>query len=130
MRRPSKYYAELFVRASKDVSPRELDALTQSFVKLLAKENALSRFHEINRLIGATLNRVSGHEDLIVTVADPLKAAILQALTRIAKTQGFSHVEVVIDSELIGGTVVQIGDRRIDQSVKGALSRLYETLTS
>lgn len=130
MRRPSKYYAELFVRASADVAARDLDAFTQSFVRLLAKENALSRFHDISRLIGTALDRVSGSQDLMVTTAEPLKTTALQTLIRSAKTAGFDHVETIVDPELIGGVVMRTGDRRIDKSVKGALSRLYETLTS
>ncbi len=130
MRRPSKYYAELFVRASVDLKPGDLDLFTQSFVKLLAKENALSRFHDISRLIGARLDKVSGSRDLKVATAEPLKAAALQTLTRSAKAAGFDHVETTVDPELIGGVVMRTGDRRIDKSVKGALSRLYETLTS
>lgn len=130
MRRPSKYYAELFVRASTGVAVEELDALTQSFVKHLAKENALSRFPEISRLVSTAIDRTSGREDLKITTAEPLKATAFQSLTREAKAAGFGQVEAMVDSELIGGAILRAGDRRLDQSVKGALARLYETLTS
>ncbi len=130
MRRPSKYYAELFVRVSADVASRDLDTFTQSFIKLLAKENALSRLHEISRLISTTMDHALGTKDLTVTTAEPIKTSALHAFARAAKTEGFDQIKTVVDPELIGGAILRSGDRRIDQSVKGALARLYETLTS
>ncbi len=130
MRRPSKYYAELFVRAAADIPGRELDALTESFMRLLAKENALSRFHEITRLIHAALDRALGKQDLVVTTAQPLTAPAMKSLEHAATEAGFGHVISRVDEEIIGGAILRSGDHRIDQSVKGALGRLYETLTS
>jgi len=118
MRRPSKYYAELYASFA-----------TKEFVAKLAKENALSRFHEITRLINVSIDRASGSESLCVTTAVALSATALKSLKKAAEEAGFIDVETRVDPAIIGGSVIRTVDRRIDLSVAGALRRLYESLT-
>ena len=130
MRRQSKYYAELFVRTAEEVGARGIDELSVHFVRLLARENALSRFHEIRRLIDSALDRASGSVSVTVTTATALSPSVTKTLEKAATAAGFNGIQTVVDPEIIGGAVMRAGDRRIDQSVRGALSRLYESLTS
>lgn len=130
MRRPSKYYAELFIALAHDIAPRDLDTLTTRFVELLAKENALSRYHEIQRLIAVSLDRIAGSEELVVTTASPLAPAALSALKKAATRAGFHALRVTVDSKIGGGAILNAGDRRVDASVEGSLERLYESLVS
>jgi F-type H+-transporting ATPase subunit delta len=67
-----------------------------------------------------------------VTSAQPLEPAELAAIAeRVAATSG-ARVEVhsAVDPALIGGLTVRVGDRLIDASVRGRLSRLRESLVA
>lgn len=130
MRRSSKQYAEIFARIVREVKPSDLPALTASFISLLARENALSRFHEIVRLLEGVLERESGIKELILTTAVPMTAAALHDVSVEAATHGFNVVRSVTDERISGGAVIRAADRRVDASVEGMLHQLYETLTS
>ena len=66
------------------------------------------------------------------TSASPLKADEVKALTtRLeALTGGSIELDVKVDPSLLGGLVVQVGDRLIDGSVRGRLERLRNQLVS
>jgi len=66
------------------------------------------------------------------TSAAPLSAAELKALTERleALTGGTIELDVEVDPSLLGGLVVQVGDRLIDGSVRGRLERLRNQLVS
>lgn len=66
------------------------------------------------------------------TSAAPLKADEVKALTaRLeALTGGSIELDVKVDPSLLGGLVVQVGDRLIDGSVRGRLERLRNQLVS
>jgi F-type H+-transporting ATPase subunit delta len=66
------------------------------------------------------------------TSAAPLSADELKALTsRLeAFTGGRVELDVKVDPSLLGGLVVQVGDRLIDGSVRGRLERLRNQLVS
>ena len=66
------------------------------------------------------------------TSAGPLSAAELKALTARLETLtgGTIELDVEVDPSLLGGLVVQVGDRLIDGSVRGRLERLRNQLVS
>ena len=66
------------------------------------------------------------------TTAAPLSAGELTALTQRleAFTGGRIELDVKEDPSLLGGLVVQVGDRLIDGSVRGRLERLRNQLVS
>ena len=66
------------------------------------------------------------------TTAAPLSGDELTALTtRLeAFTGGHIELDVKVDPSLLGGIVVQVGDRLIDGSVRGRLERLRNQLVS
>ncbi len=66
------------------------------------------------------------------TSAAPLSGAELTALTQRleAFTGGQVDLDVHVDPSLLGGLVVQVGDRLIDGSVRGRLERLRNQLVS
>lgn len=130
MRRPSKYYASLFVSAVREATAHNVQELVNAFIKLLVRENALSRFGEILRLVVSTLEHEGQSKELTVRTAAPLKTTAAQTLERAAKSAGFTEVRLAVDARLGGGVVLQASDRRVDMSVDGALGRLYETLVS
>jgi len=66
------------------------------------------------------------------TTAAPLTADEVTALTQRLETStgGRIELDVKVDPSLLGGLVVQVGDRLIDGSVRGRLERLRNQLVS
>ncbi len=73
-----------------------------------------------------------GITSAIATSAAPLEPAEVRALTaRLeALSGGTVELERRVDPSLLGGVVVQLGDRLVDGSVRGRLERLRQRLAS
>ncbi len=74
----------------------------------------------------AELSRRRGEITAQVTTAAPLndaqQAALVEALR--SKVGGKVQVEVEVDRSLIGGLIVKVGSRMIDNSLRSKLQRL------
>ena len=68
----------------------------------------------------------------IVTSANGLDAATKQKVLELVKTQLKGEVELVekIDSNIIGGFILKIGDKQLDKSVARQLANLKKELTN
>jgi F-type H+-transporting ATPase subunit delta len=81
----------------------------------------------------ARLDRArQGITQAIATSATPLEPAAVEALSaRLTELTG-GRIELTrrVDPDLLGGIVVQLGDRLIDGSVRGRLERLRHQLAS
>ena len=100
--------------------------LTRRFVLVVAENR---RLFVLPRMIGAYLAELSrrrGEVTAEVTSAAALSdgqhAALADALK--AKLGGKVQVEVKIDPSLIGGLIVRVGSRMIDNSLRSKLQRL------
>jgi len=81
----------------------------------------------------ARLDRArQGITEALATSASPLEPAVVKALgERLSELTG-GGIELTrrVDPDLLGGIVVQLGDRLIDGSVRGRLERLRHQLAS
>lgn len=82
------------------------------------------RIGELVRSAAATVADTAGKGVATVTVARPLSAAQLSAVTAsIARRYGREHVvNQVVDASLVGGVRVQVGDEVIDGSIASRLA--------
>ncbi len=100
--------------------------LTRRFVLLVADNRRLFALPRMIRAYLAELSRRRGEITAEVTSAvaldDSQHAALVEALR--AKVGGKVQVEVKIDSSLIGGLIVRVGSRMIDNSLRSKLQRL------
>jgi F-type H+-transporting ATPase subunit delta len=78
------------------------------------------------------LDRQRGIAAAVVTSAAPLSAEETEAIAaRVATLAGATiSLRTAVDSALIGGVTVRIGDRLIDASVRGRLERLRERIVA
>jgi F-type H+-transporting ATPase subunit delta len=98
----------------------------------------LVRHHRIEQLprVVAEFNRLDDRRQGIVhataTSAAPLTDLEVRALTaRLEQMTGGSiALETVVDTDLLGGLIVRVGDRLIDGSVRGRLERLRNQLNA
>lgn len=107
-----------------------LSQLTQNFVGVLAENRRLSILADI---IAAVQGQISEHRGEIVAEvvsAAPLSAKQEQELTEKLKKALGSQItlKTKIDKTIIGGLMVRMGSRLIDDSVSTKLARLHRAL--
>ncbi len=100
--------------------------LTRRFVLVVAENRRLFALPGIIEAYLAELRRRRGEITAEVTSAAPLTDAQHAALVEAIKSKvgGTVQVEVEIDRGLIGGLIVKIGSRMIDNSLRSKLQRL------
>jgi F-type H+-transporting ATPase subunit delta len=109
----------------------QLDAERKNFLLLLAQNkrfNVLSEISDTFNAYYAALEKTSTVRVITATPAEEaFKRKLSEALTKRTKREVTLQCE--IDPALIGGAIIHIGDRVIDGSIRGKLSRLLENLT-
>ena len=102
-----------------------------NFAKLLVRKRRANLAPQIIEAFRERLNRVRGIAEADVTTAVPLsdeaRTAVAEAVRRYTNADTVTLYETV-DSEIIGGAVVKIGDRIIDGSVRTRLSTMRRSL--
>ncbi len=109
----------------------QFDEITMLFIQLITKNGRESILPEIAESFEAQLKAHKGILPITLISAHALdantKAAILAKVQ--ATVTGKLEVEEQIDTTLIGGFVVKMGDNRIDASVANQLKNLKQRLT-
>lgn len=107
------------------------DDKRKNFLRLLTQNRRLTVLPEISGLFNASLAALEKISNVRVVTAveaqHDFQQKLANALSKRIQHEVTLHCEV--DPALIGGAVVYIGDRVIDGSVRGKLSRLLENLT-
>ncbi|CAF9931695.1 MAG: ATP synthase F0 subcomplex subunit OSCP atp5 [Heterodermia speciosa] len=112
----------------------EKSETVKNFLKTLADNNRLGILEGICEKFGILMSAAKGEMELVVQSASKLDTKTLQRLeTAVAKSeysQG-KKLKVVtkINPDILGGLVVEIGDRTIDLSVSSKISKMNKLLT-
>jgi len=119
--------AELFISLSDDNDP-----ILANFVRTLAENRRLALLPEISRLFDLARSQEEGVQEAVVYSAFPIDdaqvAALLQQLEPRFGTRLTARVEV--DTSLIGGVRVTVGDQMLDASVRGKLDAMAVALNN
>lgn len=109
----------------------DLPALPLNLARLLVRKNRTSLAVDISDQFQQLLEDQRGVARARATTAVPLADAEREALSRrlAEQTGGEVVLETAVDPELLGGVVVQIGDRLIDASTRSKLRALRDNLT-
>jgi len=101
-----------------------------NFVKVLAQHGRLGLLRPIARVLKKLNAERLGLTDVEVRVAAPIDAALQSEIeNRLRKSLGAEPVlHVLVDSSLIAGIVVRIGDRVYDGSVKTQLEQARRSM--
>ncbi|HMU45505.1 MAG TPA: ATP synthase F1 subunit delta [Chitinophagaceae bacterium] len=97
-----------------------ISELTQRFIQLLITKNRESHLPEIIPAFIAGYKEYKNIHIIKLTTAAPVSDATRNALIeQVKKTAGFDKVEVEekVNPDLIGGFVLQVGDKLVDASV-------------
>ena len=102
------------------ISGGNLSKLTSSFNELLIKKGRESNLPEI---VNAFIAQYKEHKNIHIvkiTTAAPLSESVKKAIIgQVKKTGGIDNIELVekIDKDIIGGFVLQVGDKLVDASI-------------
>ena len=109
----------------------KLDAERNNFLVLLSKNKRLNALPEIANAFNAhyaTLLKTSKVRVITATeTEESFRQKLIKSLTK--RIQREVTLQCEIDPSLIGGAIIYIGDRVIDGSIRGKLSRLLVSLT-
>lgn len=106
--------------------------LTNSFLGVLAQNRRLPAMDAVIRAVKAELARRRGVVDARVQTAFALSDEQTKALQKSLSDAMGSHVtlNVEVNRDLLGGMIVTVGSRMIDDSVRRKLERLKRAMTS
>lgn len=110
----------------------EDDAPVKNFIRVLVDNDRVSLLPEIARQFEELKNASMGSAIAQIVSAFPLtEAQTSELLVKLEKRFGRKLIPAIeIDSSLIGGVCVTVGDEVLDLSVRGKLQKMHETLVS
>lgn len=110
--------------------PLELDGLTRNFLGVLAENRRAGELPAVIRAFQAIAAAQRGEVTAEVATAHPLTADQLGALEQKLRAREGRTVKVrtSVDPELLGGIVVTIGSRRLDNSIRTRLNSLAQAM--
>lgn len=127
LNRNQQQSAILAISAKAGFSP-----LTNNFLGVLAQNRRLPILNAVIRALKAELSRRRGVVDARVQTAFALSDAQTKALQKSLSDAMGSHVtlNVEVNRDLLGGMIVTVGSRMIDDSVRRKLERLKRAMSS
>ncbi|KAH8811676.1 ATP synthase delta subunit-domain-containing protein [Xylogone sp. PMI_703] len=107
----------------------------KNFLQTLAGYNRLGLLKGVCEKFGELMSAAKGEVELTVTSASPLDSRTLSRLeSAVSKSQYISQGQKLkvtnkVNSDILGGIVVEIGDRTIDLSVSSRIAKMNKLLT-
>jgi F-type H+-transporting ATPase subunit delta len=113
------------------VCGEQVDANARNFIQLLVENGRLSAVAEIRRLFDLLKSEDEGIVDAQISSAFPLDGQELEKIVSLLSKRYQKNISptVDVDSDLIGGITVQVGDKVWDASVRGRLQEMAAALT-
>ncbi|KAL4876104.1 ATP synthase delta subunit-domain-containing protein [Aspergillus karnatakaensis] len=108
--------------------------ILKNFLGTLAENNRLGLLSEVVDKFAALMSAHRGEIELVITSAQELDNKTLTRLEKAVQKSEFSQgkkLKVVskVNPDIVGGLVVEIGDRTIDLSVSSKIAKLNKALT-
>jgi F-type H+-transporting ATPase subunit delta len=114
------------------VLPPDLRADVKNFLYVLLREGHIGLLGDVVADLSRLATRGLGAQVARVTSAMPLTPDELEAFRQRIHAQfgGDVDLDLRVDPSILGGVVVQVGDKVIDGSVAGKLNALHERLVA
>ncbi|RLV85577.1 ATP synthase subunit 5 mitochondrial [Meyerozyma sp. JA9] len=116
-------------------SSLKLDKTVTNFLTVLSDNNRLSEFKNIYSKFGQLNDAEQGIVEATITSAKPLDSKILRRLqTAITKSSFVGDGKTLkvsneVNPEILGGLVVEVGDKTVDLSISSKVAKLNATLS-
>jgi F-type H+-transporting ATPase subunit delta len=108
-----------------------ITGIAANFVKLVTRNRRLFAIRDMIKAYRVLVARHKGEVSAEVTVAEPLGAQHLAALTDALKSvtgKKEVQVDVTVDPAIIGGVVVKLGSRMMDASLRTKLNSIKHAM--
>ncbi len=108
----------------------EVHPLVRNLVSLLVNRGSVDAMRDVQEGYSHLLDERLGRQRVEVTTAVPLEDAELERITNfVAQLVGREVVlSTQVDDSILGGLIIQIGDRLLDGSTSSALERMRQTV--
>ncbi|MEQ8469975.1 MAG: ATP synthase F1 subunit delta [Marinoscillum sp.] len=105
---------------------KKVNALTFSFLELVARKNREQYLPEIAREFVVLYNNKMGYQEATITTAVAIDDKLRKEFEKlVADVTGKKPLMTEkINPELVGGYILKLGDRQIDESISGQLKDL------
>ena len=113
------------------VCGEQIDGNAQNFIQLLVQNGRLPAVAEIRRLFDLLKSEYEGVVEARISSAFPLEGQELEKIVSLLSKRYQKNISPTVDinSDLIGGIMVQVGDKVWDASVRGRLQEMATALT-
>jgi F-type H+-transporting ATPase subunit delta len=111
---------------------KEISNKGQNLIRLLAENSRLALIPQIAEIFEILKATEENSVDVELSSAYELSDAVVKKLTEALQKRLDRKVKLhmTVDQQLIGGVVIRAGDTVIDNSVRGKLNKLAESLSS
>ncbi len=120
------FKADEKLKALDAIFSSKIDTVTSGIIKLLVKNKRLVLLPFVAKqfqiLFKKSQNVASAKVITAVPLTDDLKEKVLQKIK--SETNNEVTIENIVDESILGGFILQIGDKQIDASISGKLSNL------
>ena len=113
------------------VCGERIDGNARNLIQLLVQNGRLPAVAEIRRLFDLLKSEDEGVVEAQISSAFPLEGQELEKIVSLLSKRYQKNISptVDVDSDLIGGIMVQVGDKVWDASVRGRLQEMATALT-
>ena len=108
----------------------DVHPLVRNLVSLLVNRGGVDAMRDVQEGYSHLLDERLGRQRVEVTTAVPLEDAELERITNfVAQLVGREvALSAQVDDSILGGLIIQIGDRLLDGSTSSALERMRQTV--
>lgn len=104
--------------------------LTLNFIRLLGDQKRLKNLEKIAYWFHGLLSVASNTMEVHISSAKPLVESQRQSLKNLLKRKIDKEIVLheMIDTEAMGGVIIQIGEYRIDSTIRTQLNKLHKVM--
>ena len=119
-------YAKILYALTVDLSEKELQKNIEAFIALLQKNQSLNKLPYIIKEFEIYYDKVQGNEKAVIKTARELPKSSIEEIKKFLSLKG--EVKVKTDENILGGVVVQVGNKIFDASLKTQINKLKQQL--
>ena len=109
-----------------EIFESKIGDISMNFIKIITNKKRESLLNSIASVFISQYKKHKNIKEATITTAQPLNLELKQEIIKYIKKNGDVEVELteVVDKNIIGGTVIQLGDKQLDTSVSSEISEL------
>lgn len=132
MKQSPKKYAESIVELCSRYSREDVEHTVENLVQYFSKRGKMKFLNLLKQEIIAVIKKQNKEFDATLTSSHPVREELVAELTQALEkqVQGTVRLDAIVDPQLIAGSIIMIGDTRIDASLSSRFNTLAHSLLS